>query len=219
MPALFSPRSNTRFRRTLLAAVALAVAVPLGLMAWVRLPAATGEGRVPSQPVAFNHALHVSGMRIDCRYCHYTVERTRYAGVPSTTTCVPCHSEIWLRGALFAPVRTSLATALPLAWNRVHALPDHSYFHHGAHVSRGIGCETCHGRVDRMARIEQHAPLTMGWCLDCHREPERHLRPVEEVTTMGWTPDRPQEVLGAELKARYGIADARWLTDCSVCHR
>jgi hypothetical protein len=219
VPAPFPPSSNRWARRLVAGAAVVVVAVPAALMAWVRSPGATGEGHVPPQPVAFNHALHVTGFRIDCRYCHAGAERERFAGVPATTTCVPCHSDLYLRSELFAPVRAALATGTAIPWNRVHALPDHVVFHHGAHVSEGIGCESCHGRVDRMSRVEQGAPLTMGWCLDCHREPERHLRPVEEVTTMGWTPARPQEALGRTLRARYRIADERRLTTCTVCHR
>lgn len=170
----------------------------------------------PAQPVPFSHPIHAGALEIDCRYCHASAERTAPAGMPSTRACVPCHERVWLESPAFAAVRASLAEDRPIPWRRVHDLPDFTYFHHGIHSRKGIGCETCHGRVDRMPRVRQAVPLTMGWCLDCHREPERHLRPRSEITTLGWRPDRPQAELGAELKAAYGVSEP---THCTACHR
>jgi hypothetical protein len=185
-------------------------------MAWVRLPKARGEGRHIPQPVAFDHRIHVTGLRIDCRYCHAGAERSAYAGVPSTEQCVPCHSTVWLSSATFAPVRQSLATGHPIPWKRVTQLPAFTYFNHAMHVNKGVGCETCHGRVDQMATVRQVAPLTMDWCLDCHRDPAPNLRPVAEITTMGWVPPTSADTLGRALMAQYHV---RRLTNCTTCHR
>jgi len=192
------------------------VGIPLFLMGWVRTPYSTGEANVVRQPMWFDHRHHVTGFRIDCRYCHSAVERSATAGMPATAVCVPCHNQAWLRGPFFEPVRRSMSTGRPIPWQRVHDLPDFAFFHHGIHVRKGVGCETCHGRVDQMPLVRQVVSLSMSWCLDCHREPERYLRPVEQVTTMGWDPGGAQLHLGRELTRRYNV---RELTDCVVCHR
>ena len=216
MPALFPRSSNRTIRNALAVVAAAAVGIPILLMAWVRTPPVTGQHSSPAQPIPFDHRIHVTGLRIDCRYCHSTVERAATAGIPATSVCVPCHSQVWRDGPAFAPVRQSLATGKPIQWQRVNALPDYVFFNHAIHVRKGVGCETCHGRVDRMARVEQATPLTMSWCLDCHRGPERYLRPVDQVTTMGWKPARTQAVVGPELALRYQVTR---LTHCSACHR
>jgi hypothetical protein len=214
MAALFSPRSNRLFRGALLAAAVLVVGIPVAVMVWVRTPAVTGQGRGAKQPIAFDHRIHVTGLRIDCRYCHNTVEREASAGLPATTTCVSCHSALWLSGPLFAPVRRSLATNRPIPWQRVDRLPDFVYFNHAIHLKGGVACESCHGRVDRMAQVRQAAPLTMSWCLDCHRNPEPRRRPAAAVTTMGWhsasEAARPPPLSSARLAA---------ITTCTACHR
>lgn len=216
MPALF-PRSSNAVIRLLLAFGASAViGVPALLMAWVRSPFVTGQFSAPAQPVWFSHQHHVTGFRIDCRYCHSSVERTAGAGMPSTGTCVPCHRQVWLNGPFFHRVRQSLASGKPIPWIRVNGLPDHVFFNHAIHVSKGVGCETCHGRVDRMERVQQVVPLTMAWCLDCHRNPEPYLRPVAEMTTMGYRPPIPQAVLGARLGREYHV---QRLVTCTACHR
>jgi hypothetical protein len=216
VPPLFTPRADVVMRAALLVVGTLVVATPILLITGARLPEFTGAQRRPAQPMWFDHRHHVAGFRIDCRYCHSTVERSATASVPSTATCVPCHSPGWLNGPHFAPVRRSLTTGMPIPWRRVHDLPDHVYFNHAIHVRKGVGCETCHGRIDRMELVEQAAPLTMRWCLDCHQAPERFLRPVEEITTMGWQPEKSQLEVGRELKERYAV---RELTDCTSCHR
>jgi hypothetical protein len=169
-----------------------------------------------SQPVAFDHLLHAGPLRIDCRYCHAGADRSAWAGLPSTQQCVSCHTPLWMSTALLAPVRRSLATGKPIHWKRVTQLPDFVYFDHAIHVNKGVGCETCHGRVDRMTQARQVAPLTMAWCVDCHRNPAPHLRPIAAITAMGWTPPGPADSLGTVLMERYHVHS---LTNCSTCHR
>jgi hypothetical protein len=218
MAALFSPHSNVVARRVVLLAVLAVVGVPLFLMWWVRTPYVTGQGHTVAQPIPlFSHQIHVTGLQIDCRYCHYTVERTATAGMPSSETCIPCHSQVWRTGPFFAPVRASLTSKTPIPWQRINRLPDYVFFNHAIHVNKGVGCETCHGRVDQMAQVRQAVPLTMSWCLDCHNQPERYLRPVQQVTAMGWHPtEGSQLTVGRDLKRRYHV---RELTTCTACHR
>jgi len=189
---------------------------PILLMAWVRTPYITGRGVPFDQPIAFDHRHHVRDDGIDCLYCHATAERDASAGIPTTALCLNCHNQIWNDSPLLEMVWRSYASHRPIRWVRVNRLPDFVFFNHAVHTSSGIGCETCHGRVDRMARVYQSAPLTMGWCLECHRAPERFVRPRDAVTAMGWQPDGSQDVLGAELVNAYRI---RRLTNCTTCHR
>ena len=203
-------------RATLVACAAVGGGVPIALMAWVRTPNVTRQFAPVSQPIPFDHRLHVTGFGIDCRYCHASVERSPAAGIPAAATCVPCHSDTWMRSPQLEPVRRSLATNRPIQWNRVHTLPDFVYFDHAVHVAKGVGCESCHGRVDRMAQVYQAMPLTMTWCVSCHRDPAAHLRPDSAITVMGWRPPAPQGVLGARLAAANHV---RSLTNCTTCHR
>lgn len=216
MPALFPRWSNSLSRASLFAAACAFVGVPLALMAWVRTPNATRQYQPVAQPVAFDHRIHVTGQRIDCRYCHFSVERAASAGMPPTSACVACHSTAYMNSDLLRPVRESLASGRPLQWNRVNALPGFVYFNHAIHVNKGVGCESCHGRVDRMARVFQHAPLTMGWCVNCHRNPAPELRPLSAITTMGFASPIPQRELGPQLMREYHV---RSLTTCTTCHR
>jgi len=176
----------------------------------------TGEGAILNQPVPFSHDHHFAGLGIDCRYCHTSVETSSFAGIPPVSTCMNCHKEIWTNAELLEPIRAASRTGVPVEWERVHDLADFVYFNHSIHVAKGIGCETCHGRVDQMPLMLQHAPLTMAWCLDCHRDPAKYVRPREEVYTFGWEPPEPQSVLGPRLVEEY---DVQSLTYCSVCHR
>ncbi|EJW12534.1 putative molybdopterin oxidoreductase subunit protein [Rhodovulum sp. PH10] len=178
----------------------------------------TGDARTPRQPVPFSHAHHVGGLGLDCRYCHTSVEKSRFAGMPPTETCMTCHSQIWTNAAMLAPVRESLARDEPLRWTRVYDLPGYVYFDHSSHVNNGVGCTTCHGRIDRMPLTRQAAPLTMAWCIDCHRDPTKALRPKNAIFDLGWTPPKDQDEQGARLAVRYHIR-LRHLTDCSTCHR
>jgi hypothetical protein len=216
MAALFPRWSDTLLRVGFVLLLALLALSIVFLMAWVRTPQITGQFDPIRQPVEFDHRHHVADDGIDCRYCHDLVERSPYAGVPPTERCMNCHNQIWNTSPLLAPVWASYFSDTPIPWVRVHLLPEFVYFNHSIHVNKGIGCESCHGRVDRMARVYQVARLQMGWCLDCHRNPQNHLRPLEEITTMGWEPPVPQEELGRELMERYRV---RRLTNCTTCHR
>jgi hypothetical protein len=219
MPQIFHPSANTLSRLTIYGAVVVAVG-PVVLTYLILLsPYQTHVGVVEPQPVPFSHEHHVKGLGIDCRYCHTTVETSSFAGLPPTHTCMSCHSQIWSTSPMLEPVRTSLAERKPIVWSRVHNLPDFVYFHHGIHIQKGIGCVSCHGRVDRMPMMWKEEPMSMGWCLDCHRHPERHLREQREVFNMDWSPPaREQLALGRDLIAREHIEVNR-LTNCSVCHR
>jgi hypothetical protein len=215
---LFRPGANAWLRLGLLAVVIVpAIAVLLG-GAYVRSDYATRVGMNPAQPVPFSHQHHVGGLGLDCRYCHTGVETSAVAGVPPTETCMTCHSQLWTNAQLLAPVRQSLAKQTPIRWTRVHDLPGYVYFDHSIHVAKGVGCTTCHGQVDVMPLMHKAASLQMQWCLDCHRSPERYLRPLDRVFSVDWTPPDNQSELGRRLKDYYRI-DVQHLTDCSVCHR
>ena len=192
-------------------------AVYATLIVWLGFsPTTTDVGYAPKQPVPYSHALHVGQLGMDCRYCHATVENAAHAAVPPTQTCMNCHSMIRANSEKLIPVRESYATGMPVEWIRVHDLPDYAYFNHSAHVRRGIGCVSCHGRIDTMEVVYQVEPLSMGWCLECHRNPERHLRPLDTVTQMDWVPEEGQEVVGARLAEMYDINPP---VDCNTCHR
>jgi hypothetical protein len=179
-------------------------------------PQTTDVGYSPEQPVPFSHAQHAGELGIDCRYCHNTVEGAAFAAVPPTQTCMNCHERIAVDSALMLPVRESMASGNSVRWIKVHDLPEFAYFDHSAHVTRGVGCVSCHGRIDTMDRVTQVEPLSMAWCLDCHRQPEPHLRPPEFVTQMDWQPIEDPQALGARLRAERNINPP---TDCSTCHR
>ena len=177
---------------------------------------ATNQGIARTQPVPFSHTHHVGSMGIDCRYCHTTVETSAYANIPPTKTCMNCHSQIWVNSPTLEPVRASYRTDQSIPWVKVHDLPDFVYFNHSIHVKKGVGCETCHGRVDQMALMSQENNLEMRWCLDCHRHPEQYVRPRKYITTMGYVPDGDQEEIGRKLVQEYHIQK---LETCYTCHR
>lgn len=218
MSQLFRPGANTIGRLVLLAIPVL----PVVLMGVAFVVAGsgyvTGEGRIVQQPVPFSHAHHAGQLGIDCRYCHQGVETNAFAGMPTTHTCMTCHSQLYTDAEMLAPVRASLAAGQPLAWQRANALPDYAYFDHHVHVRNGVGCTTCHGQVGEMPLMRQDAPLTMGWCLDCHRDPAGHLRPAGEIFAPTWHPPGDQAERGDALMTTYAI-DTTGLADCSVCHR
>ena len=211
------PRSSNALSRA-------SIVMLLGLLAglgWVGAELSnsgyvTGEGVVLNQPVPFSHDHHTAGLGIDCRYCHTSVDRAASAGIPPISTCMNCHREIWTNADLLEPIRAAYRDGVAVKWQRVHDLPDFVYFNHSVHVANGIGCESCHGRVDQMPLMMQAEDLTMGWCLECHREPETFVRPRDEVFTFGWEPPVPQSQIGPQLVHEYGIES---LTACSVCHR
>jgi hypothetical protein len=179
----------------------------------------TGQDVFVEQPIQFSHAHHVGGMGIDCRYCHTSVEESAFANIPPTATCMNCHSQIWNTAPILEPVRASFRDNTPLTWTRVHDLPDFVYFNHSIHVSKGVGCATCHGRVDTMPLMYQEANLMMSWCLDCHRDPARFVRPRDQIYNMAWEPPADDPDLGARLVKEYNIGSVDQLTSCSTCHR
>src|SRR5438105_6316270 len=168
------------------------------------------------QPIPFSHQHHARDDGIDCRYCHTSVETSAFAGIPPLSACMTCHSQLFADAPPLEPLRAAYSAGAQFAWNRVHDLPDFVYFDHSIHIAKGVGCSTCHGPVDRMPLMWQHGSLLMEWCLDCHRQPERHVRRREEVFNMDWQPPGDQAARGRELAERYHI---RRLTSCSTCHR
>jgi hypothetical protein len=200
----------------LAAVVLLAIALPVAAISYYFSPEYTDVGYRPLQPVAYSHALHAGELGIDCLYCHATVDRAPAAVVPPTKVCMSCHHVVRRDSPALAVVRASLASARPVAWVRVHDLPGHVHFDHRPHLRAGVGCATCHGRVDQMDVVEQAKPLSMAWCLDCHHDPEPHLRPEDELTNMDWTPSREQRQLGARIRAEKNL---RPPLDCTGCHR
>jgi len=189
------------------------------LLAWrINIAPHPAIGTPAVQIVPFSHKHHVGDIGIDCRYCHTAVEQSAFAGIPPTHTCMTCHSELFTQQPMLAPVVQSFASCDSLQWNRIHDLPDFVYFNHSIHIAKGVGCATCHGPIDRMPLTWRVAPLTMQWCLDCHRAPEKYLRPVERVFDMAWRPSGDQLALGRRLVAAYHIHKSS-LTDCSTCHR
>src|SRR5919109_372923 len=179
----------------------------------------TGQGVTTDQPVQFSHAHHVGSMGIDCRYCHTPGEESGFANIPPTKTCMNCHSQIWTNAPILEPVRASFRDGTPLRWTRVHDLPDFVYFNHGIHVRKGVGCAICHGPVDKMPLMYQNANLMMSWCLDCHRNPAKYVRPREQVYNMAWETPTDDPDLGERLVKEYKIASVEQLTSCSTCHR
>jgi len=216
MAQIFRPSTNTFARVSILGALVLVGALTWIVLAVNRSPYVTEAGVVRRQPVPFSHKHHVSDIGIDCRYCHTFVEEAAVAGLPPTKTCMNCHAQIWAESPMLEPVRASWRTDTSLAWVRVHDLPDFVYFDHSIHVQKGIGCVTCHGRVDEMPLMWRQHSLLMEWCLECHRAPELFVRPRAFVFSMDWQPAEDQLTLGRKLVQEYHIAK---LTSCSVCHR
>lgn len=188
----------------------------IGLAYYASSPETLDIGYSPKQPVPFSHAVHAGKLALDCRYCHTTVERAAHAAIPPTATCMNCHALIAPKSEKLLPVRESYVSGDPVPWVRVHDLPDFAYFNHSAHVTRGVSCVSCHGRIDKMDQVTQVETLRMGWCLDCHRHPERHLRPKELVTDLDWMPGEDPAQLGKRLREELNINPS---TDCSTCHR
>jgi hypothetical protein len=233
MPQVFHPSMNAVARATIAGAIATLGAVGVAAFYVDRSSWMTHQGVVREQPVPFSHRHHYRDLGIDCRYCHTSVTRSGFAGLPPTKTCMTCHSRVWTDAAILAPVRESWAGQTPIKWNRVHNLPDFAYFPHDIHVNKGIGCVSCHGRVDQMPIMLQANTLQMSWCLDCHRHPERHLRPRDQVFNMEFVIDdkvkreysdadrqvTDQETLGRALIERYHIPTDGRLTNCYTCHR
>lgn len=236
MPQVFPKSMNPISRIMLLSLPVIAASTGVALAAFFRSDYTTGRNEVVDQPIPFSHLHHVSELGIDCRYCHTAVETSAHAGIPPTKTCMNCHQQVWNGADLLDPLRKSYATETPIAWTKVHNTPHYTYFNHSIHVSKGIGCVSCHERIDHMPLVKQSKTLLMEWCLDCHRNPEKNLRPKSEIYNLGWKPadgttDNDGEVfspangkgtqaeIGRILKEKYHVRDDKTLTNCSICHR
>jgi len=221
MAQVFHPSTNTISKVTIFGAVFLLGAVAWAVTAINRTPWITEVEVARDQPVPFSHKHHVQGLGIDCRYCHTSVEESAFAGIPATKTCMTCHSQVWKDAPILEPVRESYRSDRSIEWTRVHDLPDFVYFNHSIHVKKGIGCESCHGRVDRMPLMWRESSLNMEWCLACHRDPGQFVRPRDKVFAMGFDPEKAsppatQAALAEQLIPEYHVQS---LTNCSTCHR
>jgi hypothetical protein len=214
MPQIF-PKSANRLPLITMLGLLVGGVIVIAFIWYYFAPEYTDVGYAPVQPVPYSHTHHVSELGIDCRYCHSYVEVTNHSNIPSTQTCMNCHSQIQTESLKLLPVRESWATGMPIEWVKVHHLPDYARFDHSVHVRVGIGCESCHGRVDQMEVVRQEEPLSMGWCLDCHRAPEEHLRPPSDVTTMGY--QHPEDYLTRNLE-RIAAEAIYPPENCSACH-
>ena len=221
MPQIFPASSNAVARAVLLGVPTLGLALVGALYAIEWSPWATRAFAPVPQPVQFSHKHHVGQLGIDCRYCHGGVEKSAYAGLPPTETCMTCHSQLYTDAALLAPVRESLARNRPIEWTRVHDLPDFVYFNHSIHVAKGMACTACHGRLNEMNLTWQTQSLYMAWCLDCHRHPENFINDRREVYNSDWTSLKSQGRLSEarQLVKDYRIQPSGVLTDCTTCHR
>ncbi len=218
MRQLFHPASNAYAKASIYFGIMLVSASLWLVWELYRSPYTTEVDVVRTQPVPFSHEHHVSGLGIDCRFCHTSVERSAFAGLPPTQVCMGCHAQLWKDSPMLEPVRASLRSGEPLAWTRVHDLPDFVYFDHSIHLAKGIGCESCHGRVDEMPLVRKVKSLHMEFCLDCHRHPELGVRHLDDVTHFGRQVQPVSLVEGAALVQERGIVTAQ-LTNCWVCHR
>jgi hypothetical protein len=218
MAQIFHPSMNTVARASIFGAVLI-----VGLLGYIgsvvdHSPYQTDADLVRNQPVPFSHEHHVRGLGIDCRFCHTSVEKSRFAGIPPTKICMTCHSKIWTDAPLLEPVRASWRENRPLSWTRVHNLPDFVYFNHSIHVNKGVGCATCHGQIDHMPLTSQFASLQMEWCLNCHRNPEKYLRPPDKVFDMSYEAPSNQIDMGLAQIQKENIKVGQ-LTNCYICHR
>ena len=216
MPQIFRRSANTLSKLSLAGLLLTVGGLIFTAILVARSNYVTRAHEFVEQPVQFSHRHHVKDDGIDCRYCHTSVETSPFAGIPPTKTCMNCHSQIWSQAPILEPVRASFREDRPVRWIRVHDLPDFVYFNHSIHVKKGMGCETCHGRIDEMPLTLQENTLQMEWCVNCHRNPEKYVRPRSEVYTMGYKPPVPQSMIGPQLVKEYGI---RGNTSCSTCHR
>jgi Cytochrome c7 and related cytochrome c len=229
---IFHRSTNSISRATIYGAIFVVAALFWAAAEIQRSPYVTYAGVARPQPAPFSHQHHVAGLGIDCRYCHTTVETSSFAGIPPTKTCMNCHSQIWTNASMLEPVRESFRSGKSLVWNRVNDLPDFVYFDHSIHINKGVGCNTCHGPVDRMPLMYNQASLQMEWCLDCHRNPEKNLRPRDQVFNMRY--EQPsvgnpvefdgqkyidQLALGKALREKYKLRTTADITSCSTCHR
>ncbi len=210
------PKWTNKLPTYFVLAVGLGLVAVVGFFWFYGSPEYTDVGYRPIQPVDYSHKLHAGDLGMDCRYCHTSVEKSAVASVPPTQTCMNCHSQVATESAKLLPVRESWASGKPIKWVRVHLLPDYAYFDHSAHLNAGVGCESCHGNVAAMEIVRQKEPLSMGWCLDCHRDPEAHLRTRDALTKMNWIPPQNQTGFARKLIEEKQISPP---VDCSGCHR
>lgn len=213
---IFPPSANTISRVSLVGGFLAVVGIFSLAGVLQRSDYATQRRVAREQPVPFSHAHHAGGLGIDCRYCHVSVETASFAGIPPVKTCMTCHSQIHSDAPMLAPVRESWRAGKPIAWRRLNDLPDFVYFDHAIHVHKGVGCATCHGRVDKMPLTWRERPFHMHECLDCHRHPEDNVQPRETVFKLDWRPPPDRAALGRRLVEEYGV---RNMTDCATCHR
>ncbi len=218
MAQIFSPAADTWMRLFLVGSLSLIAGGTVGIIGFARSAYMTSTDIRPKQPVQFSHRHHAGELGIDCRYCHSSVESGPQAGLPPTETCMTCHSQIWTDAAMLEPVRESFVRHTPIPWTRVAKLPDYVYFRHDIHVAKGVGCATCHGRIDQMALTYRAQSFTMEFCRDCHRDPAPRLRPPEHVTDMAWTPPADARAKGEAIAAHEKIRVGE-LAHCTVCHR
>jgi hypothetical protein len=218
MAQVFHPSMNTFSKATIFGALFVLVALAFLVDRIERSPYATEVDVFREQPVPFSHEHHVSGLGIDCRYCHTTVETSAFAGIPATEICMSCHSQIWKDSPMLEPVRESFRTGKPLRWTRVHDLPDFVYFNHSIHIAKGIGCESCHGRVDQMPLMRRTSSLQMAWCLDCHEKPAGAIREASEVFHFGPESQPKSHDEALQLMKEHGV-ETEQLLDCWTCHR
>ncbi len=217
MPHVFHPFADT-IARGILVGVLVLPFVAIGVGYWLSASEySTGLTQTTDQPIPFSHQHHIGGLGLDCRYCHSGVETSTVAGLPPTHTCMTCHSQLYTQTAMLAPVRESLANDTPIHWNKVNRLPDYVYFDHSIHIAKGVACASCHGDVSSMPLLRQAAPLTMGWCLDCHRDPTPNLAALTDVFDPNWK--RPNDPSARNAALVHPRIDNKHLTDCSVCHR
>lgn len=219
MSQIFPKSANAAARSSLFGVLTLVLFLGWVIFTLMRSNWVTRQNEFVEQPIQFSHAHHVGGIGLDCRYCHTSVENSAFAGIPPTKTCMNCHSQIWSTAPILEPVRASFRNNTPLTWIRVNDLPDFVYFNHQIHVKQGVGCATCHGPVDKMALTYQATTMQMEWCLDCHRAPEKYLRPRSEVFNMAYEAPANQLEIGLALKNEYKVARTEHMTSCSVCHR
>lgn len=215
MAQIFPEWANKAPTYLALSGVVAALLLSLGIWYYFS-PEFTDVGYQPVQPIPFSHRLHAGELEMDCRYCHAMVEVSAVASVPPTQVCMNCHQLVGRDLASLDPLRDSMATQEPVRWVRVHKVPEYAYFHHAVHVNAGIGCSTCHGNVREMEKITQMKPLSMSWCLSCHRNPDPYLRPPEEITNTAWSPPPEQEEFARRVRAERNIQPS---DDCTVCHR
>lgn len=215
MAQLFPKKIDLMIRGVGLA-VAIGAGVTAGGMLLLHHPKKIEPGYQPTQPIAYSHKLHAGNLGMDCMYCHNTVDKSSYAAIPSSQTCMNCHSKVKAQSVVLEPLRKSYEANEPVPWVKIHRLPDYAFFNHSAHVNSGVSCVTCHGRVDQMIEVKQVQPLTMAWCLECHRNPATHIRPAEFVTKLDWKPERDPAEIGREIIVKKKINPP---VNCSGCHR